>query len=271
MVGAVTWTITVLNSTLEDINSILRNLENSGRKTDGALNDYITSASDSEDSKATRKKDVVKILKDINFVISEKQGGTTAYDISTDGIGYLTALKSSEEESYYYLHSALYRNVIHYQLAYDYILANDFYEFTKLKFIEEIVLYSAVNFGTRFYDWRSGENVLKFMQELGIVKKDSKTYSIDEKYRKKFNNEKFEQMIKEYLIGHNSSTETINLCKYLVDNQNNFVSSNEQVSTEFIYKHILRLNNDLKFLKFIAGLPRPPIPPYHTVVKLKVF
>lgn len=263
---AITWTIRYTNNLISDMIDLLNGLKNHGPKISGALTPLI----DGKGSPVPpyRKNDAINILKNIKYVDSEKQGNTYSYQINEWGLNYLNSIADSSKDNNYILHSSLYQNILHYQYAYNFILENDFYEFRKKEFIENLVINSFNEFGTRLYDWDSGDNVIGFMRDLGILKKINKHYSIEENYRKKFDQDNFIKVIKRYMNQYEMQ-ETFNLCKHLIDNSNEFLLSNEQISIDFMYKHLLKLNKDKKILKFIPGIPTPPIPNNHTIVKLK--
>jgi len=261
MAEGITWNELYLKNIFDDTIGLLSGLDRNGQQTLGNLSVYMPKGSN-----PSRKKDVLKILERIGFVEYKKMARSALYDITPIGRLYLDT--SDENERNDIFHSYLYQSILHYSYAYDYILENDYYRFTKEDFIGKLALRSSIDFGTRIYDWKSGENTLNFMEALNVITKDEKGYLVTETYRRKFNERKFIEMI-ENSFKKDKLQYTKSLCEYLSVNSPKFMVTKEFVTIETIYKKLLKLNEMKEFLNFIPGLPRPPIPTKHSLVELK--
>ena len=135
-------------------------------------------------------------------------------------------------------------------------------------FIQKLVSNSAEDFGVRIYDWRSAQYVVNYMEALKVINKVGNEYSLDEKYRRKFNKILFIQMIKDSFKNEKLQF-TKSLCEYLLENKSKFIVTKELVTIETIYKKLIQLNELNEFLFFIPGLPRAPIPSKHTLLELR--
>lgn len=261
MVEGITWTVQFQENVFDDIYNLLIGLQREGRQTKGYLKSFLRGSS------AARRDNVVYILEDVDFLDSVSKGNTTLYEINENGQKYLEAVNDPDLNEKKIFHSSLYRHILHYWYAYDFLLENEIYQFTKEEFIENLVKNSSKDYGTRIYDWKSGENVLDFMKSLEVLSKIKKEYSLNNEYRKIFNESELIRLIEELLKDDSMFTKT--LCEELVDKSDIFMASKEPVSIENIYKKLLRANKEHEFLKFIPGLSRPPIPANNTLVELK--
>lgn len=261
MAESITWNELYLKNMFDDTIRLLSGLNRNGQQTLGNLSTYMPKG-----SSAKRKKEILTILERIGFVENKKMAHSTLYYITTVGRLYLDTVDESKRN--YIFHSSLYQSILHYSYAYDYILENDFYRFTKEEFIGKLALCSSIDFGTRIYDWKSGENTLNFMKALNVITKDEEEYVVTEAYRRKFNEKKFIEMV-ENTFKQDKLQYTKSLCQYLCVNSAKFMVTKELVTIETIYKKLLKLNEMKEFLNFIPGLPRPPIPTKHSLVELK--
>lgn len=257
----ITWTIMYQKSMLDDAIRLLSGLNRDGQQNLGNLNRYMPAGAG-----ADRKKNILRVLDDVNFVESKKMAHGTLYKITNLGRYYLDSIDEYERNDIF--HSNLYLNIIHYSYAFDYIIENDYYSFKKNDFLEQLVLNSSNDFGIRIYDRLSGENVINFMKDLGIISLKDKEYVVNERYRRKFNNRKFLEMVIDNLKDEKLQF-TKSLCEYLLDNSSKFMVSKDPLTIELIYKKLLTLNESKEILVFIPGLPRPPIPSRHSLVDLK--
>ena len=214
-----------------------------------------------------RRDNILMILEDVDFIESSRKGNTYYYKITDNGIKYLDAIKDPSKNEKRLFHTFLYRYVVHYSYAYDFLLENEFYEFTKLDFIENLVLNSSIDYGTRIYDWKSAEYVLNFMGSLDVISKQEKKFIVNNEYRKIFDEIKFIELIEEIL--KDDSMFTKSLCEELIEKSDIFMATKGPVSIENIYKKMLIANKTREFLKFVPGLSRPPIPANNTLVELK--
>lgn len=259
---SITWTVQFQENVFDDIYRILCGLKREDQQTKGSIKSFLGSSS------AARRDNAIKILEDLDFIDTTKKGNTTFYKINQNGFKYLNAAYDSTSKGNRIFHSNLYRNVLHYSYTYDFILENDLYEFNKEDFIEKLVYNSSTDFGTRIFDWKSAEYVLEFMRSLDVISENEKEkYSVNKEYRKEFNDKKFIEIIEDSL-GKESPQYTKELCKFLSNKSEEYMASKDLLTIDNIYKKILKVNNIIKFLKFIPGLPRPPIPSKHTLVEL---
>ncbi len=255
--AGLTWTILYNKSILEDLERVLTYLKNEGGKANKGEFSCIIQG------KAQRE-DILKLVVDIDFVKAERFRNTTKYKLNENGERYLNNHQKNRER---YLHAAFYRNILHYSYFYDAILECEIYEFSKSEIIEKIVKKSANDFGVRIFDWKSAENVIKFMEKFNvIISKNKDKYYVNDKYRQRFDKNEFKALIVKKLK-EESPQFTKELCTYLLDNIEIY-SNKSEVPMKIIYKRMLNLNEKEKFLKFIPGLPRPPIPSKHTLVEL---
>jgi hypothetical protein len=259
---SITWTVQYQENVFDDIFNILSGLKRDGQQTKGSLNSFLRGSS------AQRKNNAVEILEDIDYIEASRKGNTTFYKITENGQKYLNSVLDPEFDEKHIFHLDLYNYVIHYSYAYDYIIENDFYDFEKQDFIEKLVLSTSHDFGTRLYDWKSAEYVLGFMKSLNVISKSDKRFILNEKYRKVFDEIKFINLVEESLE-INSPKFTKILCEELIEKSDKFMTIEEPISIESIYKKILKVNDVREFLKFIPGLSRPPIPTKHTLIELK--
>lgn len=260
---SITWTVQFQENVFDDIYRILSGLEREDQQTKGSILSFLRARS------AARRDNAIKILEDVDFIDTTKKGNTSFYKINSNGLKYLNAAYESTTKANRIFHSYLYRNVLHYSFTYDFILENEEYEFNKKDFIEKLVLNSSLDFGTRIFDWKSAEYVLEFMRSLDVISEyEKEKYSINKEYRKEFNDMKFIELIEDSLENE-SPQYTKGLCIFLSDRSEEFTASKELLTIENIYKKILNVNNIKKFLKFVPGLPRPPIPSKHTLVELR--
>jgi len=263
MSKGVTWSVQYQKTLFDDIYNILSGLEREDQQTKGSIISFLRARS------AARRDNALEVLEDADLVDKTKKGNTYFYKINKHGLEYLKAAYDSASNGNRVFHSYLYKNVLHYSYAYDYIIENEFYNFNKQQFIERLVLNSSVDFGTRIFDWKSAEYVLGFMRGLDVVSEsNNSTFIVNENYRKEFNDMKFSELIEQSLINE-SPQYTKGLCEALSNKSAEYISSKEPVTIDAIYKKILHVNNIREFLKFIPGLPRPPIPSKHTLVELK--
>lgn len=261
MVEGITWTKQYQKTIFDDTIRVLSGIERDGQQNYGNLKRYFPPSTSTD-----RRKNLLLILDEIEFVESKKLGQGTLYDITDTGKVYL--YEENEIDRNNIFHSSLYKNVIHYSYAFDFILENDKYTFTKEEIIEDLVLSSSNNFGTRIYDWKSAEYILNFMTDLKVVFKLKNEYEVNDEYKRLFNVEKFMALIIESLK-RDELQFTKSLCEHLLLNSDKFMISTEPVNIDIIYKKLLNLNEIKDFLKFIPGLPRPPIPNRHTLTELK--
>ncbi|MEM4589274.1 MAG: hypothetical protein QXL73_04675 [Thermoplasmata archaeon] len=252
-----TWTILYNRSILEDLEKVLVYLKKEGGKANkGEFSGII--------KKRGQREDILKLVVDIDFVKAESFRNTTRYKLNENGVRYLDIPSENREK---YLHAAFYENILHYSYFYDALLEGEIYEFSKSEIIEKIVKKSANDFGVRIFDWKSAENVIKFMKKFNVITSKSKNkYYVNDEYRQIFNEEEFKALIVKKLK-EESPQFTKNLCTYLLDNIERY-STKSKVPMRIIYKRMLNLNEKEKFLRFIPGLPRPPIPSKHTLVEL---
>lgn len=258
--AGLTWTVQYQETIFDDIYRLLDGLKTERQLAKGALKSLGGGT-------AIRRDNVLNILEDVDFIDSSKKGNTTYYRINDNGIKYLDVLSDQESGEERFFHTQLYYNVLHYQYAYDFILENEFYEFKKEDFIENLVLNSSNDYGTRIYDWKSALYVLQFMKSLKVISEKEKKFVVNEDYRKSFDEIKFIELIEEMLKDESMFTKS--LCEELIDKSDIFMTKKNPVSIENMYKKLLRANETREFLKFIPGLPRPPIPSNNTLVELK--
>jgi hypothetical protein len=258
MSEAITWTIRFDSYFMDRVYNLLSGLVRDGRQPKSDINNYIRVETKIRDQ-------ILNFLEKIDYV-DVQYGRSTKYDISSNGRRYYHAFKNPNEDENKLFHSSLYSNIIHYQYAYDYIINNQFYHFTKKDLFENLVVESTNDFGTRLYDWGSAMNVLGFMGSLNVITIINDEYSLNDEYRTKFNEEIFINLINKRL--KSKSEETKILCEYLVSNSYKFLSNIESPSIEYIYHQLLSLY-DLNIISFSPGIPKPPIPSNHTVIELK--
>jgi hypothetical protein len=215
--------------------------------------------------KKENRESILQLMKELNLVDITPSRRTSRYGITEEGRLYLQS-----ENRPKCLHRLLYKHVLHYSYFYNYILENEFYQFSKLQIIEKMVLNSSYDFGVRIFDWKSAENVLKIMVDIGVLSLDEEnnSYSVNKEYQTEFNHKVFEELIIDKL---SSDTQmfTKELCSYLLSRESEFINSDDEPTVRMIYKHLLRVNESRDILKFIPGLPRPPIPSKHTLVELR--
>jgi len=257
MSKAITWTFLYNSSFLEDVDLMLRFLRERTSE--------IGSVIKGELPKMRREKrdDILKFIEDIHLIEVTRAGSTSRYSITEEGIRYLKAKNRCK-----HLHKLLCKHILHYSYFYDYILENELYAFSKLQIIEALVLNSTYEFGVRIFDWKSSENVVNLMLEIGVLSYENSKYLVNREYQTDFNNSIFEELIINKLES-DSPMFTKDLCSYLVSQQDDFINSDKEVTIRMIYKHLLRVAESKNILKFIPGLPRPPIPSKHTLVELK--
>lgn len=265
MVGekALTWTVQFQDILFDDIELMLSGLLREGQQPLGYLKSFLGSGNTKD-----RRDNVKNLLEDLIFIQCLPKGNTTVCNITKEGENYLFSIRDAKKDDKKLFHSSLYRNVLHYSYAYDFIIENDYYSFTKHDLIEKLVLDSSNNYGTRLYDWKSAEYVIYFMDYLGVLSKNKDIFTVNEDFRKNFNEKKFEKLIRDSLKNEKLQY-TNSLCEYLMSNIEQFFTTDETITVELIYKKLVNLNDKKDFLKFIPGLPRPPIQNIHTLVELK--
>lgn len=259
MAGAVTWTFLYYNSFLEDLERMLSFLREYNSKNGWAIKSdlrWIVRNKGNRDS-------ILKFMEETNLIKVRHSGRTSRYCITKEGRGYLQS-----ENRFKYLHKLLYKHVLHYSYFYDYILENELYQFSKLQIIENMALNSTYDFGVRIFDWKSAENVLNLMVDIGVLSKNEDSYLVNKEYQSEFNDKVFEELIIDKLRS-DPQMFTKDLCSYLLSHESDFINLDEEPTIRMIYKHLLRINENKGVLKFIPGLPRPPIPSKHTLVELK--
>ncbi|GAB4380894.1 hypothetical protein [Methanothermobacter thermautotrophicus] len=258
---AVTWTWLYYSSFLEDLEKTLEFLMKYNKEEGSAIKSDFQSIL----PKRENRDSILQFMEEINLVGVMPSRRTSRYSITEEGRRYLQS-----ENRPKYLHRQLYKHVLHYSYFYNYILENEFYQFSKLQIIEKMVLNSSYDFGVRIFDWKSAENVLKLMVDLGVLSldKENDIYSVNREYQTEFNHKVFEELIIDRL---SSDTQmfTKDLCSYLLSREGEFINSDDEPTIRMIYKHLLRVNESKDILKFIPGLPRPPIPSKHTLVELR--
>ncbi len=254
---SITWTLLYYKSFLEDVEkmlSFLRKYERWAIKSD--LRSIV---------KNNKNRDsILKFMEDVHLIEVRPTGRTSRYNITREGIDYLQSENRSK-----YLHKLLYKNILHYSYFYNYILENELYKFSKLQIIEKMVLNSSYDFGIRIFDWKSAENVLNLMVDIGVLSQENDNYFVNKEYQSEFNHKVFEELIINKLKS-DPRMFTKDLCSYLLSHESDFINSEEEPTIRIIYKHLLRVNESKNILKFIPGLPRPPIPSKHTLVELRV-
>lgn len=261
MARGITWTVQYRENVFDDIYRLLYGLKKESQLAKGALKSLLGGGT------AARRDNILYILEDVDFIDLNKKGNTTYYKINENGLKYLDASSDQDSNEKRLFHTHLYFNVLHYSYAYDFILENEFYEFKKEDFIENLVLNSSIDYGTRIYDWKSAEYVLAFMRSLKVISKIENEFVVNDEYRKIFDEIKFIEIIEEIL--KDDSMFTKNLCEDLIDKSDEFMATKGAVSIDNIYKKILKANEIREFLKFVPGLSRPPIPANNTLVELK--
>lgn len=259
MSEAITWTIRFDNNTLDIIFKIMSGLHRDGRQPKSNINTYVRVDVRIRDQ-------IIEFLEQINY-LEKQQGRTPTYGLTSNGLRYYNACNNPNDDEYRILHSALYTNILHYRYAYDYIITKEFFEFNKLQFLETMVSSSSNDFGTRIYDYDSAMNVLGFMEAFNVLEFEKGNYSLNGEYKSQFNDDVFLKLIKNRLKNDNFE-ETRTLCEYLFSNYYKFVSNVESISIEFIYNQLLPLFRE-NVIIFAPGIPKPPIPSNHTLVKLK--
>ena len=257
---AVTWTWLYYSSFLEDLEKMLDFLIKYNSEEGPAIKDDF--------QRILQKKNrdsILQLMEELNLVKVKTSGRTSRYSITEEGKRYIKS-----ENRLKYLHKLLCKHVLHYSYFYNYILENEFYQFSKLQIIEKMVLNSSYDFGVRIFDWKSAENVLKIMVDIGVLSldKENDSYSVNKEYQTEFNYKVFEELIIDKL-GSDTQIFTKDLCSYLLSHADEFINSDDEPTIRMIYRHLLRVNESRDILKFIPGLPRPPIPSKHTLVELK--
>lgn len=261
MARGLTWTVQYQETVFDDIYRLLDGLKKEIQLAKGALKSILGVVN------VARRDNILAILEDVDFIETSRKGNTNYYKINDNGLKYLDAITDPTINEKRFFHTYLYQYVLHYSYAYDFLLENEFYEFTKESFIENLVFNSSIDYGTRIYDWKSAEYVLEFMRSLKVISKQEKKFIVNNEYKKIFDEIKFIGLIEEML--KDESMFTKNLCEELIDKSDVFMATKGPVSIENIYKKILKANEIREFLKFVPGLPRPPIPAKNTLVELK--
>lgn len=159
---AITWPFLYNNNLFEDIDKILRYLEERNVAIKSDISSLIN-------NKARRDNVVNYFMEASGLIKSEKTGRTSKYRMHEEGRKYLNLNEKYKQKKY--LHTLLCRNVLHYSYFYDYILENELYEFSEVEIIEKVVLSSSYDFGVRIYDFKSAENVINLMVSLGVLKR----------------------------------------------------------------------------------------------------
>jgi len=258
---AVTWTWLYYSSFLEDLEKTLEFLMKYNKEEGSAIKGDFQRVLPKKENRDS----ILQIMEELNLVEVTPSTRTSRYSITEEGRLYLQS-----ENRLKYLHKLLYKHVLHYSYLYNYILENEFYQFSKLQIIEKMVLNSSYDFGVRIFDWKSAENVLKLMVDIGVLSlnQKNKIYSVNKEYKTKFNHKVFEELIIDKLRS-DKQIFTKDLCSYLLFRAGEFINSDDEPTIRMIYRQILRFNESRDILKFIPGLPRPPIPSKHTLVELK--
>lgn len=259
MAEAITWTFLYYSSFMEDVEKMLDFLRDYNSKNGLAIKSDLQRVVRDKNKRGF----ILEFMRDIYVIEEMQQARTSRYQITDEGIRYLEA-----GNKYKYLHKLLYKHILHYSYFYNYILENNLYEFSELQIIETMVLNSSYEFGVRIFDWKSAENVVNLMLHLGVLSQKDDMYYVKKEYRSQFNHQKFEELTLNKL-NSDSPMFTKDLCAYLLDHESDFINLEEEPTIRMIYKHLLQLNESKGVLKFIPGLPRPPIPSKHTLVELR--
>ncbi|MCK9151810.1 hypothetical protein [Methanobacterium alcaliphilum] len=261
MAEGLTWTITFQKTMFEDSIGVLGGLERDGSRTTGFINKYFPKG-----ASKSRRLDVMKLLDDLNFVNVIPSRGTNLYKITDIGKNFY--FENDLNKKKFIFHANLYQNIFHYSYAFDYILDNDYYEFDKLDFIKTMVISASNDFGTRIHDWKSGENVLNFMECLDILSKENKIYRLNDEYKITFKENELLELVYEN-FDQNKILFTKSLCEQLLIYSSYFITSRNPPTIEYLYNKLLEINTNKELFKFSPGLPRPPIPTIHTLIELK--
>jgi len=258
-----TWIITLSSNWKEYINEILVYL----RDTEG-YGDFRTNLPNLK--KARTRDDYLDFLvtiKILNLKFSESTKNQNFFQITDLGLNYI--LSDDDKYKSQLLHNLLYKNILHYRFAYDYILSNDLYEFELIELHEKLVVYSSMVYGARIYDKISFDNVLNCFLSLEVItqKEERKKYYVTEEYKITFNEEVFEKMVLDY-IKNEKYTYSKELCDFLIKQQHEF-STKEYCTNDFIISKLEKMDKKGK-IEFIAGTPKPGlIPAKYTLIKVR--
>ncbi|WXG41536.1 MAG: hypothetical protein WED07_12350 [Candidatus Freyarchaeum deiterrae] len=210
----------------------------------------------------------LEFLKKIGFINLENPDAKKAqqqYTLTDNGEHYLEIDEVSRKCRF--LHDALYSGIFWYNYAYNIILRESYYKFTKEELFEFLVENSSKDFGVRIYDRISFDNTFNCFKNLGVIElEDSDYYKISDEYKLKFDKDKFQKLVKR-LLKETELELTKVICQKLINNYHEFYTgTKEELNIPLIFQKLIELYKEEK-ITFLGGLPKPPIPAAFTLLK----
>jgi len=261
MSEAITWSLSLSSQLLKDlVDEILNQLKNYSK---GIIRTKISQ----NERTAKARDEILALLRSINYVIIINPSDNVKsqiFTITDNGREYIR--KTTEDEKQKQFHYDL-QNIFWYDFAFRKLINMQNEIINREQFMEIVSRDSESEFLVNRFDKHTFDNVINCLQFNKVIEKKGKEYIINKEFQNQFDEKLFlHEVEKIFEVGEKRYT--VEVCTKLVQNRHHFISAKNIIQSFNVIEALNRLlEYENERIKFMGGMPKPPIPAKYTIVE----